>query len=82
MSQFDSTVSEIDLSLPQDSSPLRVSLESFFELSFWIAEELEDLVASDATGDAGIHLNCSSRVGSTSAAPPTLPANWESRGGF
>jgi len=35
------------LNLERESSrpPLWVSMESFFELSFWIAEELQDLIS-------------------------------------
>ena len=35
----------IDLARQGDSSPLLVDMEAFFEFSFWIAEELGDLVA-------------------------------------
>jgi hypothetical protein len=35
----------IDLTLPGDLSPLRMSADAFFELSFWIAEELSDVIA-------------------------------------
>jgi hypothetical protein len=33
------------LSGPSSLGTIRVDTEAFFELSFWIAEELEDLVA-------------------------------------
>ncbi len=36
----------IDLTRAGDLSPLAVDMESFFEFSFWIAEELSDLVAT------------------------------------
>lgn len=38
--------SRIDLTRAGDLSPLTVDMESFFEFSFWIAEELSDLVAT------------------------------------
>ena len=48
MPENDCISSTIDLRQPYDPTPLRVSMESFFELSFWLAEELEDLVAGCA----------------------------------
>ena len=35
----------IDLARQGDLSPMIVDMEAFFEFSFWIAEELADLVA-------------------------------------
>lgn len=41
----DNTIPQINLSRRNDDRPFDVSMEAFFEFSFWLSEELLDLVA-------------------------------------
>ena len=45
MKKRELTPPHLDLSRRPNEPPMRLSMEAFFQFSFWIAEELEDLVA-------------------------------------
>ncbi len=45
MTQREITPPRIDLSRMPGESPMRISIETFFDYCFWLAEELQDLEA-------------------------------------
>lgn len=45
MTQREFTPPMLNLTREQGQAPLRINMETFFEFTFWLAEELQDLEA-------------------------------------